>query len=843
MVVPEVLLVPPVYSPLGPFIPESTDGSSSSGTVPVKEEKEKDSVAEEPASASSSATATATGDVSNGTADKRSTRVRLPTFTAAQLMKERSVRHVDQAVALESAVLKVAAAREFAYVQRQKLEERLEGIIAVLPTMSFYKMLYESDTELGRMAPADISRGNPLGRDRHGNEYWLLFAQRRMSLVAQGLAVTFLNGPQGATYNPQVFLRERSGMWSVHCGQNLPELIAEFSSSILCEHYLRENMIEGLHYTKKSLLSRHLVFKPMQLEWVERQARAESYLRDTANILAGLDVISSVKKLETLWAKFIEVRCFVHNGYTFRNEPDTTLSKQGNDRHEKDALQRRLKKMRDTYQEEIVEHHPVKGWYRFDPMGRLRELWCATSADRMHADPMVCQQMILTAKRSKFLSTLIPHLPPPVPAGTVNPASTNASTTASDPSIVMQPSALQGHTVAQNAIKAEVSHPATTALSTDTISLPRSASAATVATALAPLVLPVPVAPIAPSNASIMSSSGNTPSISSSAQAQSVDPLSSSMTVIQSSTKPADVAVQVESKSTATSTGVSVAETVKEEVLEVKAASAITEGNGQGQGHSEELGHAYEMVSVPHKMKAPTSDAPSAVAAANKDDTTGVLSGSKDHALDTHALDTFHDTQPMDTGDSDVPPGKSVAEVKDGLNDSVIVARTLAIESIAPECDGDRMDVDVSQEGQTGVSPPVVPVDPVRVEGLSAVAVGESESPLVAGEDEGDGDGEGIVEDDMEGEGEGDEEGAWTPQSTSQGSPRQGPIEVHGAQPSSGSHSGTNSARVKVRHSCSNKVKIVITRTSAHHIIMHHHALSCHMRYSALHHSAISVST
>ena len=74
--------------------------------------------------------------------------------------------------------------------------------------------------------------------------------------------------------------------------------------------------------------------------------------------------------------------------------------------------------MKDNYQEEIVEHHPFKGWFRHNSMGRLRELWCATTADRMHADPMVCQQIIATAKRSKFLSTLIPFTAPataPIP--------------------------------------------------------------------------------------------------------------------------------------------------------------------------------------------------------------------------------------------------------------------------------------------------------------------------------------------------------------------------------------------------------------------------------------------
>lgn len=404
--VPDVLLAPPVYNPLGPFQAEGVDVDGEQGTrSAVKEERGEGSMEDTPSK----------DKEKEKEGDKRSTRVRHPTLVASLLLKDRP-RNPDQAVALETAVLKVAAAREFAFLQLQKVEERLSALCLHLPTVAYYKVPCDSDAELSRIAPWDISRGNPLGRDRSGNEYWLLFAQRRMPLIAQGHILALLNNTQTASHlNPQVIMRDPTGFWTVHSGQNIQDLLNSISSSTLCERFLRENLIESLHYAKKSLLSKHLAFKSLHLEWVERHSRAESFMKDGIVIPPELDVPTAVKRLETLWAKFVEIRCMVHNGNTFRQEAEITLKNpQGNERLERDALQRRLKKMKDNYQEEIVEHHPFKGWYRFEPMGRLRELWCATSADRMHADPMVCQQMVLTAKRSKFLSTLIPYMPPPV---------------------------------------------------------------------------------------------------------------------------------------------------------------------------------------------------------------------------------------------------------------------------------------------------------------------------------------------------------------------------------------------------------------------------------------------
>ena len=53
--------------------------------------------------------------------DKRPTRIRIPTILSQPSVRS-VVRVTDQPVALESAVLKIAAARECAFLQRQKQE-------------------------------------------------------------------------------------------------------------------------------------------------------------------------------------------------------------------------------------------------------------------------------------------------------------------------------------------------------------------------------------------------------------------------------------------------------------------------------------------------------------------------------------------------------------------------------------------------------------------------------------------------------------------------------------------------------------------------------------------------
>ena len=123
--VPDVMLSPAVYSPLGPFIAvnESESEGTGSGVEKVREEKVERSAVTEDDGCTSLTTASGTEKEKEKESDKRSTRIRVSTFLSQAKDKERSSAR-QQPVALESATLKVAAAREMAFLQRQKQEVR-----------------------------------------------------------------------------------------------------------------------------------------------------------------------------------------------------------------------------------------------------------------------------------------------------------------------------------------------------------------------------------------------------------------------------------------------------------------------------------------------------------------------------------------------------------------------------------------------------------------------------------------------------------------------------------------------------------------------------------------------
>ena len=123
--VPEVMLSPPVYNPLGAFeqcegLVDRSKEERSEGRV--KEERGDRSMSVDEPTSSSSASSSLTienqkENKENEKGEKRSSRVR----QATQAQSSRS-RHTDHPVALEMALLKVAAASETAFRLRQKHE-------------------------------------------------------------------------------------------------------------------------------------------------------------------------------------------------------------------------------------------------------------------------------------------------------------------------------------------------------------------------------------------------------------------------------------------------------------------------------------------------------------------------------------------------------------------------------------------------------------------------------------------------------------------------------------------------------------------------------------------------
>ena len=121
--VPDVMLSPPVYNPLGPFIISVEAEAESIGEEMIKEEKVERGASEDNIPISTATAGTCVSTEKERESDKRSTRVRVSNLLTQVKEKERSLVR-QQPVALESAVLKIAAARERAFLQRKKQEVR-----------------------------------------------------------------------------------------------------------------------------------------------------------------------------------------------------------------------------------------------------------------------------------------------------------------------------------------------------------------------------------------------------------------------------------------------------------------------------------------------------------------------------------------------------------------------------------------------------------------------------------------------------------------------------------------------------------------------------------------------
>jgi hypothetical protein len=176
--VPDILLLPPIR-------PVREDG----------DDQVEDSLISGSSSSSGSAASTTEGE-------KRIMRVRNTMITNKSSIKYATG---DHPVALETAVLKIAAAREYSYVQKKAQQDRVHSLSLVLPTVEYYRKPCPP-FQLENLEPS-LSRGNPLGLDRHGNEYWILHAQRKMPIVSQGSLLGPLNDAARAEYvNPQVLI-------------------------------------------------------------------------------------------------------------------------------------------------------------------------------------------------------------------------------------------------------------------------------------------------------------------------------------------------------------------------------------------------------------------------------------------------------------------------------------------------------------------------------------------------------------------------------------------------------------------------------------------------------------
>lgn len=248
-------------------------------------------------------------------------------------------------------------------------------------------------------------RSMPLGYDRYGNSYWLLGAQECMTIFP------FISmDPTNPALKPQepcLLIRETTGWWGYHNGQDLKTLVSIMSVDIPCEKVLRECLIERLVFTKRVLQHGPVKLKLMQQEFLDRRARAEKWLSSIV-LSANLTDAKKASLLETVWARCVEVRMLAHYSLLYKFEDDFVTERLAAGRGDREPLLRRQKKLRDSLLEDCFDHHPTKGWLRIDLQTRIRELSTTLTATKIMADPSVFPGLENILSHSLYLKKLIP---------------------------------------------------------------------------------------------------------------------------------------------------------------------------------------------------------------------------------------------------------------------------------------------------------------------------------------------------------------------------------------------------------------------------------------------------
>ena len=278
----------------------------------------------------------------------------------------------------------------------------------------------------------------PLGFDRNGSSYWLLSVQEHSTLfpyTTSGQASIRAIGtnpgapPLNNVIEPCVLIREPSGWWGFHNGADLKSLFDSFSVEVPHEKRLRLRMIERMAMTRCLLRKGTLFVNLLQREWIDRRSRCETWIQNQTKIPDSMNIQQKTLFIELMWARCVEVRQFMHFSGVYRYEEDPL--NQSSVRAEREGLQRKQKKLRDSCLEDSFDLHPTRGWRRDDPLTPIRTIAASCTATRLIADPSIYQIYQQVTRRSAvvFGKRMYPLLEKNI----LPPSSTIAPTASDDP--------------------------------------------------------------------------------------------------------------------------------------------------------------------------------------------------------------------------------------------------------------------------------------------------------------------------------------------------------------------------------------------------------------------------
>jgi hypothetical protein len=156
--------------------------------------------------------------------------VSLPRGTTYYKPPKGGIKDPNGPISLHNVYERVVAAYE---VAQQRFNARLVKQGDAMDAMKSNAL--EKNYRAGLM---NALRTEPLGYDRHGNEYWLLEAQHHNPLGQVG-------GKQSKgrpLYDPCIIVRTTAGTWARHNGMAVEELVDSLSEGIPIESHLRQSV-------------------------------------------------------------------------------------------------------------------------------------------------------------------------------------------------------------------------------------------------------------------------------------------------------------------------------------------------------------------------------------------------------------------------------------------------------------------------------------------------------------------------------------------------------------------------------------------------------------------------
>lgn len=249
----------------------------------------------------------------------------------------------------------------------------------------------------------NLKRSVPVGFDRFGNSYWILGAQETMTLFpfnGSGTAVAPVANTTVNVLEPCVLMRDTRGWWGYYSGRNIVEFFNSFSSDIACESVLKGLLVVKYSFALRMLKTSTLKIKAFQQDWYTRRVRSEPWVNQY-RWRDDLPKEEKVRLLEVCWARSAEVRMYSH--YAFLNSDGDDLAFKGVSRAERDAEQRRVKKLKELLEGALPDHHPTHGWLRYDKLTRLLDLSCMTTSTRLLADASIYRLLQFHLQSSPYL--------------------------------------------------------------------------------------------------------------------------------------------------------------------------------------------------------------------------------------------------------------------------------------------------------------------------------------------------------------------------------------------------------------------------------------------------------